>query len=299
MQINAQQLEQFVAKLPEKKLSLLLLAIMVVYIAFLTAQTFWLLWPQPQTVATYSANTTANTRTNQSFDVNALTSQNLFGDAVAIEKDEPEVVINDAPETSLNISLTGVVAVNHDDKAGLAIIESQGQQNTYSVGEQVEGTQARIEQILADRVIIKVRARFETLMLDGIDFTRQVAASRHTPAVPKKPAIPKMNADLKQELKAKRRELLAEPGKLFEYIRISPKRVSGEIVGYSLNPGKDPKLFTSMGLKSNDLAISINGYMLTDMQQAMSAIKELRSASSATIVIDRDGKQQDVLFSLE
>ena len=54
-----------------------------------------------------------------------------------------------------------------------------------------------------------------------------------------------------------------------------------------------------MGLKNNDLAVSINGYQLTDLKQAMSAINELRNSTDATITIERDGEQIDVQFSLQ
>ena len=53
-----------------------------------------------------------------------------------------------------------------------------------------------------------------------------------------------------------------------------------------------------MGLKNNDLAIAINGYQLTDMRQAMTAMQELREATDATISIERDGRVIDVQFSL-
>jgi len=73
----------------------------------------------------------------------------------------------------------------------------------------------------------------------------------------------------------------------------------GELIGYRLSPGKDPALFTKMGLQNNDLAVSINGYQLNDLQQAMSAINELRNSTDANITIERDGEQIDVQFSLQ
>ena len=63
-------------------------------------------------------------------------------------------------------------------------------------------------------------------------------------------------------------------------------------------PGKDPALFTQLGLQQNDLAIEINGIPLNDMQQAMRVINELRDASEAAIKIERDGEIRDILVSL-
>ena len=84
----------------------------------------------------------------------------------------------------------------------------------------------------------------------------------------------------------------------FDYIRVSPQQRDGALVGYKLMPGKDPALFTQLGLQQNDLAIEINGIPLNDMQQAMRVINELRDASEAAIKIERDGEIRDILVSL-
>ncbi|PAJ73522.1 type II secretion system protein GspC [Pseudoalteromonas sp. NBT06-2] len=310
MQQKSQQIQYLIAKLPERQISFTLLLVIVVYVAYLSAQAFWLFWPQPQESNSFINSSNSNSASRSSINSSGITDLNLFGIAnakpIKTEIETPKI-INDAPETTLNINLTGVMAVNQNDKAGSAIIESQGSQETYAVGDVVKGTRATIKQVFADRVIIQVRSRYETLMLDGFNFSKTVSGVKRKPqsTFPKK--ITKnsrtikatQNADVKREIREKRAELVKDPGKLFDYIRVSPSRVNGELVGYKLRPGKDPALFKKMGLKNNDLATSINGYMLTDMKQAMAAINELRTAQSATISIDRKGEQLDVLFSLE
>jgi len=310
MQQKLQQFQHLIAKLPEKQISSALLLIIVVYVAYLSAQAFWLIWPAPQESNSFVNSSSSNSTSRSAINSSAITDINLFGkaNAKAVKKEvaEPKV-INDAPETTLNINLTGVVAVNKDDKAGLAIIESQGAQETYEVGDVVKGTRATIKQVFADRVILQVRSKYETLMLDGFNFSKTVTGVKSKQQSTSPRQVTKnsrtikatQNADVKREIKEKRAELVKDPGKLFDYIRVSPSRVNGELVGYKLRPGKDPALFRKMGLKHNDLATSINGYMLTDMKQAMAAINELRTAQSATISIDRKGEQLDVLFSLE
>ncbi|WP_372768963.1 type II secretion system protein GspC [Pseudoalteromonas sp.] len=309
MQLNQAQIEQVIAKFPHKKASNIALVLVVIYVAYLSAQLTWMLWPKPQQ-HTILVSSNSGIKSSFNYDSKDLVVQNIFGSAEQKAEDKNEEIVSDAPETTLNIKLTGVVAIPGNEKAGHAIIESQSTQETYAVGDLVKGTRAKIETIFADRVIIKVSGRFETLMLDGIDYSKTVKQPtkkqaktfnqlRAVEESPLKAINATQNANIKQELKAKRRELLEEPGKLFDYIRISPKREAGEIVGYNLSPGKDPKLFEQMGLKNGDLATAINGYQLTDMKQAMAAIGELREATSATIVIEREGQTLDVLFSLE
>ncbi|MCO7191149.1 MULTISPECIES: type II secretion system protein GspC [unclassified Pseudoalteromonas] len=298
MELQLQQLQKLIHDLPHAKLSRLVVYLAVVYIAFLCAKLFWLLWPVPQTQP-LPTQSQMYAQTSAAVSSQTILGHNIFGKAnekTVVEAPKP--VISDAPETQLNVRLTGIVAVSQNDAAGLAIIESQGRQETYVVQDPVKGTRAKLAQVLPDRVILDVSGRFETLMLDGIEFSRQVA----TPVQSRRTANrnqPKQISDkAREELKQRRDELLAEPGKLFDYIRISPERRNGQLVGYRLRPGKDPELFKKMGLKNNDLAIAINGFQLTDMKQAMSAMNELRNSTDANITIERDGQTVDVQFSL-
>ena len=190
------------------------------------------------------------------------------------------------------------------------IIESQGKQETYVVDDAIKGTRAKLAQVLPDRVILDVSGRFETLMLDGLYFTKKVSmpvlAERKESELTAGPQLVENNEinatedeDVKEALIETREEVLDDPGKLFDYIRVSQAMVDGELVGYRLSPGKDPALFKQMGLMNNDLAIAINGYQLNDLKQAMSAINELRNSTDASITIERDGEQIDVQFSLQ
>ncbi|KZN51575.1 type II secretion system protein GspC [Pseudoalteromonas luteoviolacea] len=298
MELQIQQLQKILQGLPHAKLSRAVVFLAVVYIAFLLSQLFWLLFPKPEAASINLApNQTQNS--TQAVSSASILAQHIFGKANEKPKDadKPKPVISNAPETRLNVKLTGIVAVSKNDSAGLAIIDSQGRQETYLVQDVIKGTRAKLAQVLPDRVILDVSGRFETLMLDGLDFTQQVAM----PTAPKKNAAPKesrISEQTRSELAQRRQELLNEPGKLFDYIRISPERRNGQLVGYRLRPGKDPELFKKMGLKNNDLAIAINGYQLTDMKQAMTAMNELRESTDANITIERDGRTLDVQFSL-
>lgn len=297
MELQLQQLTSIFQKLPHAKLSRLVVVLTVVYIAYLSAQLVWLFWPQPQNANLPQLSSSINSKTN-SVNTQAIIQENLFGVANAKPKElvKPVSRISDAPKTTLNVKLTGIVAVSLNDTAGLAIIESQGRQETYEVKDVITGTRAKLAQVLPDRVLLDINGRFETLMLDGLEYSKQVAmpvaGPRETREPTRKPSIDRA------ELAQRRKELLKEPGKLLDYIRISQAKRNGELIGYRLSPGKDPELFKKMGLKNNDLAIAINGYQLTDMRQAMTAMQELREATDATISIERDGRVIDVQFSL-
>jgi general secretion pathway protein C len=313
MEQQIQQLKQFLTRLPHAKLSAVVTLLVVVYLAYLLSKLVWLVWPQPVSTPLTPSHYSAGSKASSTTSVQNIIEQFLFGKKTVTNKTntaQQNEVINNAPETRLSINLTGIVAVSNDDKAGIAIIESQGRQVSYLVEEVVQGTRAEVAQILPDRVILSVNGRFETLMLDGLDFSKKVsmpvlAAREAQDMGPQKieQSELQINAtadpDVKEAIIETREELLSEPGKLFDYIRVSQAMSDGELIGYRLSPGKEPALFKQIGLQNNDLAVAINGYQLTDLQQAMAAINELRNTSDATITIERDGEQIDVQFSLQ
>ncbi|MCQ8822461.1 type II secretion system protein GspC [Pseudoalteromonas agarivorans] len=313
MEQQIQQLKQFLTRLPHAKLSAVVTLLVVVYLAYLLSKLVWLVWPQPVSTPLTPSHYSAASKASSTTSVQNIIEQFLFGKKTVTNKTntaQQNEVINNAPETRLSINLTGIVAVSNDDKAGIAIIESQGRQVSYLVEEVVQGTRAEVAQILPDRVILSVNGRFETLMLDGLDFSKKVsmpvlAAREAQDMGPQKIEQSELqisataDPDVKEAIIETREELLSEPGKLFDYIRVSQAMSDGELIGYRLSPGKEPALFKQMGLQNNDLAVAINGYQLTDLQQAMAAINELRNTSDATITIERDGEQIDVQFSLQ
>ncbi|MFT4924737.1 MAG: general secretion pathway protein C [Phenylobacterium sp.] len=268
----------------------------------------------------------------QSVSINSITSLNLFGDHQAVIVDDTPALpeVTEAPETQLNVKLSATVANNLEGK-GSAIIESAGDQGTYEVGDKIKATTAIVHQVFMDRVILQNGNRHETLMLDGMDYNaqpednnnaqssngqrndprnmprkeqrraRQDQRSDSPARAPQKRATVDKRKDIKlsRQLNKQRRDILKDPAKLMDLIRVSPVRKNGELTGYRLNPSSDPTLFKEAGLRANDLAVEINGFALNDMQQAMSALQALREVDEANIVVERDGERTEIVFSLK
>lgn len=319
-----EQLNTFTGKLPHQKLSKIVAITLLVYCAYLLADLTWRFVPTTSDHGTISLQSTSiasnNSATKNNLDVSDLLKVNLFGDLKkkAVNKATPKTD-QPAPKTRLNVTLTGLVAdsSNATSPTSVAIIESAGGQNTYGIDEKINGTPASVHEILIDRVILYVSGRYETLMLDGIEYSttipgsenkaehqqaKQTVLKNEEPAVDepmKKERLDKReNVELSQALREHREILFDDPKKLMDVIRIKPFRQSGELKGYKLSPGKDRKLFTDVGLKRNDLATSINGYDLTDMQQALTVMKELKSMTEATITVVRDDTAIDIILAL-
>lgn len=285
---------------------------LVLIAAWVLAKITWQSIPAP-TVATISSSTpvaAVNASQPVTVLVQDLTRYALFGQFNPTPTTQaPVAVVAEAPKTQLNVKLTGLVSTPGRPEAGSAIIEQRGAEATYAVGDVIEGTRAKLHQVLDDRVLLELNGRFETLMLDGVEFTRIAQANAglgqgdNAAAVdlveePIVLAEPIASGVINPDALARRDEILAEPMKFFDYVRVSPVQRDGQLVGYRLMPGKDAAIFTQMGLQQNDLAIEINGIPLNDMQQAMRVINDLRDATEATLKIERDGEIRDILFSL-
>jgi general secretion pathway protein C len=307
-------LEQFrhqLQKIPLSKLRLLFNVLLSVLLAWLLAKLSWQLLPVPETTDVITPPTVPFNSSSNRVDLAALVNFSLFGKAESIKASQvvPVAVVTEAPKTNLNVKLTGLVAISHDPKQGSAIIESRGSEATYAIDDKIDGTNAVLKQVLHDRVLLQQAGRYETLMLDGMEYTKIAEAniglgrsdennmeqSGNLSAPMLDPMEPLQSNEIFAE---QRKELIAEPMKFFDYIRVSPQRREGQLVGYRLTPGKDPALFNQLGLQANDLAVEINGIRLDDMQQAMAVINELREAQEATIKIERDGETTDILVSL-
>jgi general secretion pathway protein C len=315
--IDTQQLVRQLQKVPLNRVQQGLNLLLVILLAWLLARFSWQLVPvNSATHLSPAGNVNAAARQNDSVSLAALTGFSLFGKASALPVKDVAPVVTEAPKTQLNVKLTGLVAVGHEPNQGSAIIESRGSEATYAVNDSIEGTNAVLKQVLSDRVLLQQAGRYETLMLDGFEYTKMAQANaglgradeshddgqrNDAPSTDLTPVVEPMEMQplqVSDQLELRRDELVAEPMKFFDYVRVTPHRPNGQMMGYRLMPGKDPSLFTQLGLQPNDLAVEINGIALNDMQQAMNAINELRDAKEAAIKIERDGEVRDILVSL-
>lgn len=310
MQEKIQQGLELTKKLPQKKLSLMVSVLLLIYIAWLLANITWKLFPQPnaasinlRAASTVAANTVVA-------DITRITKLNLFGDfsAAPVVQVRP---VEEAPVTTLNLKLTGVVPSSEPHLAA-AIIEKSGSQDVYGIDEKIEGTRAVVREIYPDRIIIEQSSRRETLMLEGQEYSALAADEGSpvddivqdeadvvdTPIEPEETEQANISGEEKEVLESLREDAFADPGKLVDYIKVSPVRRDGELVGYRLYPGKDPKLFQSVGLNAGDIAIEINGFDLTNLSQAMQAMAQLKDAQEASIMVERDGSVRQIFISL-
>ena len=228
-------------------------------------------------------------------EINTLKLQqlHLFGEPLSanatVKKNSP---VSSAPKTKLNLVLVGVVAAS-DPSYSSAIISYKSRQGSYFIDSKIDGTGASVSEIYEDRVILDVDGVLQTLMLDGVDSIKQQNNDQVKASRSQEPA----QTDAKQ-LDMDRQALLKDPGKSPDYIRISPYRKDGSVLGYRLRPGKDRTLFEQAGLKNNDLAIELNGVDLTDTQQAFSLMKEFPTMTEISLTVERSGQLHELYLNI-
>ena len=271
----------------------LLTCLLVVILAWVMGRLVWSIVEPSPAIARWQPLTVSVNTAQQQLPVNELLNLNLFGRYQAnVDPVVAQSIKQDAPQTQLRLTLVGVVASSTPSKA-LAVVTNNGKQNTYGINEVIDNTRATLIAVYNDRVIIRNNGRDETLMLEGLKFIKSSA----TPAVSQKQGTQGNNNAA--ELAKIKQEILSEPQTLFSYIRLSQVKKDGQIEGYRVNPGKNRLLFDQVGLKANDLAVSINGNSLTDPAIMAKLWGELSSATDFTLTVERDGQLHDIHIELQ
>ncbi|RUO29844.1 type II secretion system protein GspC [Aliidiomarina sedimenti] len=214
----------------------------------------------------------------------------LFGDRVAAAEADAEVL--DAPETTLNVRLVGLVA-SVDPERSAAIIEQSGTQRTYIIGERIGNSRATLDAVFPDRVILDNGGRREALYIEGRDGSE---AQLRMPASPAAQVNQSENESTRSEqvdLSANQELLEAvsnvreNPSELLEIINVSPVRNGQQLTGYRLSPRQNRALFDALGLQPGDIALAINGFDLTEPSEALAAMNELQDATRAIVQVQR------------
>lgn len=280
--------------LSQRTLTRLLTWLLVVILAWISGRMLWMLLAPPTTVSPWQAKSVKVATSGSDINVGNLLSMNLFGQYNAQPKPVEATIKKDAPQTRLNLKLVGVVA-SSDPQSAFAVITNNGKQNTYGVNEVVDGTRVTLKAVYNDRVIISNSGRDETVMLEGLKFSKSAQPTTQK-SISNKATKPNVDSSKLAEIKKK---ILAQPQSLFSYIRLSQVKKDGEVQGYRVNPGKDRILFDSVGLKANDLAVAINGNSLTDPSVMAKLWAELSSATDFTLTVERGGQVHDIHIELQ
>ena len=211
--------------------------------------------------------------------VSEITSAHLFGETHSTVDDA------NAPQTSVQLVLAGVLAVP-DPKRGLAIIgPSSGTAKLYSVGSAIPGG-VSLHSVYSDRVLLDRAGVIESLYLPRKAPLGGTVAQADATASP-----------------GERLATLAQGNAavLGGLVRAQPVFIGSKLAGYRIYPGGRTSVgaFTHLGLRPGDLITGVNGTPLDDPARANEILQTLSSLASANLTIQRNGQSQELTLNLE
>jgi len=269
------------------------MGVLMFWLCHSLAQLFWLVLPEPALPAPPVISAAQNVQqagTASVIDVAALKSLDLFGspadDQKAVAQVQPESVIeSQAVDTSLNLLLKGIIRSLSADGGGQAIIAEGQKQALYAVGDELPvGRGVKLARILEQRVILNNNGQYESLWLyQGVDGKAKPARSntlaRATP----------VSLERQRRNIAKMEPKVAEQT-LADIMKVSIVREAGQVVGYRIRPGKDRRMFSKLGLQTNDVVTSVNGVNLDSSNKAMEVYKTMKGKKTAQLEVKRNGE---------
>lgn len=211
----------------------------------------------------------------------------------------------------LNLTITGILASDNADLSQVIILYNN-EENIYSEGDQLVGSSHRVFSIKENSIelitpqddielyemVVDPNDRIFLLKTDNENFEED------SELIVEDDSTTNVENDIEYDEDINRNKIIdKEKGinisSIYDVMTISPVNDNGSIIGYRLNPGKKPELFSRYGFKSNDLAIAVNGFDLTDSTQVKNMFKELSSAKEFEVTVDREGILENIYISID
>lgn len=268
------------------------------------ARLVWLAIPAhkaaPVAVTPINVAVATTNKGSSNVDIEKMAGWHLFGE-VGVQPHAAAVVEEQAQDTTLNLQLLGVISSSEQTMAR-AFIMTDGRQQQFAVGEQLPGPgKVVLSKVLVDRVIIDNNGRFETLWLYDPNAASALKLPQPAVAAPASTSTVDMrdNAGVTQLAQNYRNQLYKNPGSLADVIQVAPASEGGKLIGYRINPGRDPAQFARFGLKPGDVVTAINDVRLDDPQRALELYNLLRTQSEASITVRRGSEEVVLMVSLQ
>lgn len=200
------------------------------------------------------------------------------------------VVQVQAPETKLDLTLLGILYSGGSSQRAYALIAKPGgDERSYAVGELLVGD-VKLDAIYPDRVILGRNGRAEMLRLprdllaEGMVSPNQ--GGENGPG------------QMAGALKNLRRDILTQPEKVAEKVRVEPYSSQGEFKGFQLFSGEDKNFLKPFGLVDGDVITQVNDLRLTGPLKGAEALAQLGSLRDFRLEILRNNQILKIFLSL-
>jgi general secretion pathway protein C len=262
--------------------------LLVVVIAYQLATLTWALAPGSVPSAA-PASVRGESVAAEPVDFTVLVNARLFGEAAERPTQAPAAAVIDAPDTTLSLSLKGILSKEGDTSGGAIISSNNGEDRAYRVGQTIDGADgSTLHSVYSDRVLLDRNGQLETLRLPK-ELAASSSAFTAMPPMPQPAPGPPGGGSL--------RETIAEnASRITDIVRVAPHVQEGQVVGFRVNPGRDRASFEALGLRPGDVVTDINGTVLNDPSQGLQVFQSLGETTQANVTILRDGVPQTVVI---
>lgn len=263
--------------------------LLLIWLAWLLAETVWLAWqgpteavpqnPQLETVGTVEQARGTALRADQ------VRSWALFGNYQPPERAASDKPV-EAPETRLRLELLGVFQTGDHAAAGAIISEQGGESELYRPGQALPGN-ATLEEVYADRVILRRQGRLETLKLKQPSLSGEVSR-----------AAPSRSRSSGNSGNGQRMD---NGGDAAPGLRGSAERQRKQIIsglglestdgGYRISESAPAEVIGQVGLQPGDVIVSVNGHEVGEEEADLAAIRDYHDTRSATVVVQRGAQR--------
>lgn len=280
-------------RVPLKYWRMAVLALAFIWICHNLAALVWYLVPSPELPVgevTPKAGrvTTAPSRT---VDIAAVQALDLFGNVSAAPVEDQPAQQQQLARTQLNLELQGIIAANDPDKSW-AIIGPGENQKLYKVGDPIDGTSGvKVSDIQSLKVIINNNGNLEELWLYGEDGMNVASTVNYTPP-------PVNNSPAPEAATAISRDQIEQAKNIGDVVRFMVATENGRMIGYKVRPGRKRELFDMVGLKTDDIVVSVNGIEVNEPQKVREVYQALKNATEANLQVLRDGSTHSIQITM-
>ncbi len=222
---------------------------------------------------------------------------------------ESDSAVIDAPETSLDLVLHGVLM--RADSGGVAYISvGEAAQKSYRVGDTIDAAGGvLVRRILPEAVILERDGQQERLASarpggsasEGIvtlrDGQRPDATPPETPTPDKKPVGEMVIPSDQEPARARATISRTEMEELAQSIRFDD-RTGGVDGGFSVFPTRRAELFAGAGLKSGDVIQEVGGIRLDTVSDFEKVFADLETQTQIDVRLVRQGKPRLLTLQL-
>lgn len=273
-----------------------LVALAAFWVSHTLGSLFWVMLPPPPLPAATVSATSVNLDTTRraSVDIAPTQALNLFGDYNA----QPEVAATPEPQpqeqleiTKLNIELQGIIAAS-DPTFSWAIIGRGDNQKLYKIGDELdEARGVKVAQIHDIKIVLNNNGNLEELWLYGED-GKKFASSRPAPTARPAPRnVPEQTAVINPEQ-------IKQARNIGDVVRFMVATENGRMIGYKVRPGRQRELFDQVGLKTDDIVVSVNGIEVNEPQKVREVYQALKTATEANLQVLRDGSTHSIQITM-